>query len=85
MMKNNFNLPLTVLETGIYDSKHNHVATTTQSQDKAMALAVNSHDDLMAMLKKFAELDRFEGGSFYLISDEVDEAKELLAKLEGKS
>jgi len=85
-MKKNFNLPLTVLETGIYDNKHQHVATTTQSQDKAMVIAVNSHDDLVAMLKKVTELDRFDNDDFAcLIGNEVNEAKELLAKIEGKS
>lgn len=85
MMKNNFNLPLTVLETGIYDNKHQHVATTTQSQDKAMSLAVNSHDKLVESLKAMVEN---YGGMFVDESQKeyaFDCAQLLLDELEGKS
>lgn len=57
-------------------------------EDKANKIAtiINSHDELVAMLKKVTELDRFDNDDFAcLISNEVNEAKELLAKIEGKS
>jgi hypothetical protein len=83
MMKDNFNLPLTALETGIYDNKHNHVATTTQSQDKAMVLAVNSHDKLVKALN-FIMDDETNLSQKFFDSGYHKEIDALLDSLEGK-